>query len=450
MKKNRIKENIIIKKQFIKLVIANMFAFVIVYAILGVAISIIISGNFYSDLKKELKLCREENEYSIAMMQGDYHVKVNNARIKMVLFDENNQRMAYSKDLLNYIIPNYEYDKTITQNIINNYLDNTSICMIDLTQIDGINFEKVSLNSVDYNFITYSFEVNSELAKEVKYCKLLIMNNGEINIRNNVLKVYSFVASGLIVLGMLASVILSKNTIKPISDNMDKQVQFVSDASHELRTPLSVVQSKLENILTKTDQTVYDVSEDIAISLRELARLKRLTNDLLTLTRSDNNNAEINFESQDIADVIKDSIQIFNEMAVIEGREFIANIDSVVFNFDSQKIIQLITILLDNALKYTSGNETIEVNVYRDAFDCCIVVKDTGIGISDESKKKVFDRFYREDKARSRKSGGNGLGLAIGKSIVLSHSGKISVYDNKPKGTVFEVRLPIRKFNKLF
>ena len=91
----------------------------------------------------------------------------------------------------------------------------------------------------------------------------------------------------------------------------------------------------------------------------------------------------------------------------------------------------------------------IEVAIFKDGSECCISVTDTGIGISDEAKKKIFERFYREDKTRSRASGGNGLGLAIGKNIVSIHNGKITVENNKPKGTVFEVRLPMKKFNKI-
>lgn len=448
MKKNNSLDNKIIKKQFIKLVIANMIAFILVYAILGVTISVVVRHYFYSDLEDELRICKAENQYTIAKVQGEYRLKVDNARIKIVLFDGKHQRLAYSKDLLNYIIPDYGFETTVNSEAIASYIDNTEICKLGEFVDDEISFEKTKLGKTEYNFITLTFDVESNFASEVKYCKLLIMNNGEIGIKNNIIRIYLIVSACLVLLGMIASIILSRRTIKPISENMYKQMEFVSDASHELRTPLSIVQSKLENILTKTDASVYDVSEDIAISLKEVARLNRLTNDLLALTRSDNGVATINFDNYDIKEIVKDTIQIFKEMSEIEGRKFESHMETVNFNFDREKIVQLLIILLDNALKYTFKKDLISVSIYKEGYDCCIVVGDTGIGISDEAKKKVFERFYREDKARSRKKGGNGLGLAIAKNIVIQHNGKISVYDNKPKGTIFEVRLPIKKLNK--
>lgn len=449
MKKSSSVDSKLIKKQFVKLVITNMIAFTLVYAILGIAIVVIVSRYFYADLEEELKICKIENENTIAKVQGEYRVSVDNARIKIVLFDENYQRLAYSKDLLNYIIPDYGFNEVVSQEMIASYIDTTEICQFSEFQENQVEFEKTVLDSTVYNFITLTFEVNSEYTSDVKYCKLLIMNNGEIGIRNNIIRIYLIVSSVLIILGMTASVILSKGTIKPISENIHNQVRFVSDASHELRTPLSIVQSKLENILTKTDATVLDVSEDIAISLKEVSRLNKLTNDLLDLSRSDNGVSRINFDNYDIDVVLKDTIEIFKEMSEIEGRKFISKIESLNFMFDRERIIQLLIILLDNALKYTSKNDMIEVAIFKDGSECCICVTDTGIGISDEAKKKIFERFYREDKTRSRASGGNGLGLAIGKNIVSIHNGKITVENNKPKGTVFEVRLPMKKFNKI-
>lgn len=444
MKKNKSFDNKIIKKQFIKLVISNMLAFILVYAILGLVISGVINRFFYSDLEEELIICKLENERTIGKVQGEYRVNVDNARIKVILYDKEFNRLAYSRDLLNYIIPDYGLNQFASPETIATYVDNSDIFKINQSNLNEIISEKNKLENTIYNFISLTFEVNSNFTSEVKYCKLLIMNNGEIGIKNNIISIYMIVSSVLVILGMVASIILSKRTIKPISENMQKQVQFVSDASHELRTPLSIVQSKLENILTKTNSSVYEVSEDIAISLKEVSRLNKLTTDLLTLTRSDNGVSVYNFDTYDISEVLKDTILVFKEISLLDNKEFNYNIESIIFSFDREKIIQLLVILLDNALKYTTNGESINVIIKKEGQDCIIKVSDTGIGIDDKSKKRVFERFYREDKARSRKTGGNGLGLAIGKNIVMIHNGKITVNDFKPKGTVFEVRIPLK------
>lgn len=444
MKKNKSFDNKIIKKQFIKLVISNMLAFILVYAILGAMLSTIIGRFFYNDLENELIICKRENEKTIGKVQGEYRVNVDNARIKVMLFDKDYNRLAYSRDLLNYVIPDYGLNQVVAPEIVTSYIDSAEIFKINDFEDEIIYHEQNKVEYTIYNFITLTFEVDSKFADEVKFCKLLIMNNGEIGIRNNILRIYMIVSSILVVLGMVASIILSKRAIKPISQNMHKQMQFVSDASHELRTPLAIVQSKLENILTKTNASVYDVSEDIAISLKEVSRLSKLTTDLLSLTRSDNGVSVINFDTYEIDEVLLDTILIFKEMAELEGKKLDYEIEEFSFLFDREKIIQLMVILLDNAIKYTSKNDSIEVKIIKEGSDCLINVSDTGIGINEETKKRIFERFYREDKARSRETGGNGLGLAIGKNIVMLHGGKITVSNNKPKGTSFDIRLPLK------
>ena len=98
-------------------------------------------------------------------------------------------------------------------------------------------------------------------------------------------------------------------------------------------------------------------------------------------------------------------------------------------------------ILMDNALKYTEENDSIEINTSTSKDECVIEIKDTGIGISDEALKHVFERFYREDKARSREKGGSGLGLSIAQTIVKLHGGSIKITHNKPKGTIVTIKL---------
>src|SRR5690606_24543120 len=126
-------------------------------------------------------------------------------------------------------------------------------------------------------YLTYIAEVDFP-DDEIKFAKIYMNIDGEMTSRNEIIKVYIICVMAISVLSGIASYILSRQTLKPMIANLEKQLAFVSDASHELRTPLAIVQSKIENVLTESDKTVYDVSEDLAIALKEISRLNRLTN----------------------------------------------------------------------------------------------------------------------------------------------------------------------------
>ena len=143
--------------------------------------------------------------------------------------------------------------------------------------------------------------------------------------------------------------------------------------------------------------------------------------------------------------ILSEIIEPFIEIASFEERELMYNGEDVDVLVDKDKIRELMIILLDNALKYTNEKDEIHITLKSGMFDAIIEVADTGIGISDETKVKIFERFYREDKARSRKTGGNGLGLSIAKTIVTDLKGKIHVDHNHPKGTKFIITLPKTK-----
>ena len=143
--------------------------------------------------------------------------------------------------------------------------------------------------------------------------------------------------------------------------------------------------------------------------------------------------------------VLSEIIDPFIEIASFEDRELVYNGEDVDVLVDKDKLRELMIILLDNALKYTNENDNIIVTLKATMFDAIVEVADTGIGITEETKEKIFERFYREDKARSRQTGGNGLGLSIAKTIVSDMKGKITVEHNVPKGTKFIIVFPKSK-----
>ena len=245
------------------------------------------------------------------------------------------------------------------------------------------------------------------------------------------------------ILSVLLSYFLSKKFTEPIVASWKKQQQFVENASHELRTPLTIIQAKLENLFTKPNQTILEESESIALSLTEVQRLSQLTTDLLLLARSDSNELVLKKEAIYFDEFVEKIVTPYKELAEAEGKRFTLDIigrQRVLF--DPEKIHQLLIILLDNALKYTQAGEQIVVTAKEGVKEWQLIVADTGKGIPDKEKKRIFERFYREDESRNRKTGGYGIGLSIAQWIISAHKGKIVVKDHLPKGVAFEIQLP--------
>lgn len=241
-------------------------------------------------------------------------------------------------------------------------------------------------------------------------------------------------------ISLFASLFLARLSVKPLLESMQRQKAFVENASHELRTPLAVLQNRLETLFRKPEATIMESSESIASSLDEVRNMKLLTTNLLNIARRDDGlKPEIDEIDPSFFDQTFSNFEIIAEKnaKVFRGEN---RVDKII---SSDKILlkQLMTILYDNALKYTDEDGEIGFKVQLKDKNLLIKVLDNGPGIPDEDKKRIFDRFYRVDKARTRQKGGFGLGLSLAKQIVEAFKGNIQVRDNKPRGTIFEVKL---------
>lgn len=283
----------------------------------------------------------------------------------------------------------------------------------------------------------------SEVKSEVKVVDFYMDVSSELNIRSRMITIFIVSIVSTLFLAFFATFLVSRYAMKPIAEAFQKQTDFVSDASHELRTPLAIVQSKLENILSKSDSTILDVSDDIVITLNEVIRLSKLTNNLLTLSRSDREKIALELVEEDIYKLVLQTAEPFVEIAAMNGKKINFSCEEVVGLIDKDKINQVLVIFLDNALRYTDEGDTIEIRLKKGKDEFILSVADTGIGISNETKQHMFDRFYREDKARNRDTGGRGLGLAIAKALVNVCNGKISADHNTPKGTIMTIVIPL-------
>lgn len=329
--------------------------------------------------------------------------------------------------------------------------------------LDKITFNKKDLNHIRQLHVINSYgqdevyravltEMNIDtVSTNIKYAAVLINTSQLEQISQNHEQLIVVVMASFWILSILASLYLARVSVKPLMESIQKQKSFVENASHELRTPLAVLQNRLETLFRKPEATIMESSESIASSLEEVRNMRFLTTNLLNLARRDDG------IKPELAEVEPD---FFN--ATFTNFEMIASENNRVFRFENRihrtiitdKLLlkQLMTILFDNAVKYTEEEGDIYFEISTTERSLYLTVADNGIGISAVDKKKIFDRFYRVDKARTRQKGGFGLGLSLAKQIADALKGSISVKDNKPYGTIFEVKIaistPSRRKNK--
>lgn len=259
------------------------------------------------------------------------------------------------------------------------------------------------------------------------------------------------------ILGLLALLIatvvghiLSGKAMIPLRAAYEKQRQFAADASHELRTPLAVVMASAD--LLESDPSIKSpfLKQVIADVRDEVKKMTKLVSDLLIVAHSDNKALKLKPTKFDLGAVVAQTARLMQPLAEQKKITLVAEeMPKNMIYADEQKIRQLILILVDNAVKYTPEGGCVTVHFCKaEKGKVAFAVADTGIGIAKEDQDKVFDRFYRVDKARSRERGGNGLGLAIAQEIVNMHRGNISLSSELGKGTTFVVTLRVRVKSK--
>jgi heavy metal sensor kinase len=221
--------------------------------------------------------------------------------------------------------------------------------------------------------------------------------------------------------------------------------RFTADASHELRTPLTVIRTEAEVALAKPlDGGEY--RNLLSSILEECERLTRLTDQLLALAREDAGAGRPTLESLDLSAVVHGVVEDMRPLAEARGLGLRMEANGAApVHGDALRLRQVFFNLVDNAIKYTPSGGEVAVRVDRRDGEAVVTVRDTGIGIPPEHLPRVFDRFYRVDKARSREHGGTGLGLSIAQSIVAAHGGRIELASAPGQGTTCTVTLPERE-----
>ena len=220
---------------------------------------------------------------------------------------------------------------------------------------------------------------------------------------------------------------------------------FVSNVSHEIKTPLTAIKGFVETLQHMAKESPEETSRFISIIGKHANRLEAIVEDLLQLSRIEKENEakQIQFEPGSIRNVLRSSIQICQAKA--EAKAITVELscdDSLKATINAALLEQAFINLIDNAIKYSGEGSRIEVKARKTASEVVISIQDNGIGISKKHLSRIFERFYRVDKARSREQGGTGLGLAIVKHIARAHGGHVTVESQRGKGSTFTVYLP--------
>lgn len=242
-----------------------------------------------------------------------------------------------------------------------------------------------------------------------------------------------------LILGSILSYFLAERTLQPIEDNMEAQSQFVSDASHELRTPLTALLTANEVALRNKNLKLTDARQVIADNVADITRLQELANSMLGLLKDDD--AAMLREEVPLQMVVSDAMNLVVNQALDKEIAVEDNVANLVVRGNRQRLTQLVTILLDNAVKYSRKSTTVYLASERQGNRAVLIVRDEGVGMDAGTLEHIFTRFYRAEKSRT--TGGYGLGLSIAKKIVDAHHGKITVSSVVGKGTEFRIYLPI-------
>jgi two-component system sensor histidine kinase CiaH len=240
-----------------------------------------------------------------------------------------------------------------------------------------------------------------------------------------------------------ASYWLARRTLEPIEVAHEQQKRFTADVSHELRTPLTALKMESEVALMNPATNIEDLRETLESNLEEVAKLETLINNLLRLTRLEANELQHNFSSIDLQDVMNKVLEEAKKPAELRNIRLDTSINGGKLLGDSDSLVQMVYILVDNALKYSPVKSDIHIKSDIKDNQAIITIKDEGPGIDQASLKRVFDRFYRADNSRNKTEvNGFGLGLSIAKMIADIHNGDIVLSSRTGKGTTAQITIP--------
>jgi len=387
-----------------------------------------------------------KNEYfnfisSMSAVQAHLKLETNLSTEWLAQTENNHQIILYIED--NGIPIHYNQGMETDRKKLINQAKDFAINNYDLN-ISNTNTSKVVSKQAEFKFT----DQKSDYFASVSF---IPKSNGFIGVIAlysldrfyNDIFIQRFIYSGIGCITLIAlyffSYFFTKHFIKPVEQSQKKQAEFIASASHELRSPLTVITSSMSAI-KKAD--IYQRARFEEIIDAELKRMTRLVSDMLSIASADSNTWSLNMENADLDTLLLNTYEAFQPIAAEKNIHLSISLPDTLATCkcDKQRIEQVLSILIDNALCYTQSNGKVDLSIKQKPHGLEIHVADTGIGISDEDKSRIFDRFYRADIAHKNKEH-FGLGLCIAYEIVKMHKGTLLVKDTISGGATFIISL---------
>lgn len=317
-----------------------------------------------------------------------------------------------------------------------NVTDVSTDFIASVTQTEAEEFARKVLNEkrqVGY-YKNYRFQI---LAKKNDNIVIFLNTTMELRSVRNVLLISCLVGVVCFLVVFLLVILLSKRAMKPYIRNIERHKRFITDASHEIKTPLTSIATSVDVI-----EMEYGEDEWTRNIHKQTSKMSRMVADLVTLSRLDEENPFLERTEFSLSDAVWEVAEPFASLAKAQGKKYSQRIEenlTLCGNPDATR--QMISVLLDNAMKYSDENGTIRLDVYKVHGKTKIEVFNTCVLEETQNLSRLFDRFYRPDNSRSRKTGGSGIGLSIAQAVAEAYGGKIKVSSKDGKSIMFQVTI---------
>jgi two-component system phosphate regulon sensor histidine kinase PhoR len=303
----------------------------------------------------------------------------------------------------------------------------------DREKVENRSIQEVVRNLALQTFVTKALETAASLEEDITFYRQAEI---VLNIKSS-----AIIDAG----GQRIGTLLVMTDVTRLRRLENMRRDFVANVSHEIKTPLTAIKGYVETLHNREVDSPEDTSRFLGIIIKHVNRLESIVEDLLSLSRieRDNFREALNLTSARLGEIFQTAIQVCQKSAEKKGIDIqVQSGEDLYANVDATLLEQAILNLLDNAVKYSEGGSRVEINAENHNGMIAIHIRDYGCGIAKRNLSRLFERFYRVDKARSRQLGGTGLGLAIVKHIVQAHDGEITVDSRLGGGSTFTIHLP--------
>lgn len=435
-----------LNKLRLNLTLLNTIVLVIILLAISIFLYFTMRINLTNNVDRELALAAEQLNTFI-----DYFDDVKEGYPNDPEKDE--EYNDFIQKLLNENITTVVWDEHFNVLRSSVYLQLPNNILSDLVKY-SFQIENLGGDALNYKYDIIDLKVHTNAFANQKGQMRVVQTiknmNAEIGFLNWLLRILLLAMLMGVTLSYVGGYILSGRTIIPIRESIQKQQEFVANVSHELRTPIAVVLTNLDVVRSQPQEPVEEHLIWLDNAYRETKRMEKVVTDLLFLAKADAGQMNLDKEYLQLAYLITDTSEKLMALAAKKNISIYNTIDERTYLFaDPMRLTQLVVILLDNAIKYSEEKTTISISAREERGHYLLRFKDQGVGIPTEDLEKVYERFYRADKARSREMGGTGLGLSIAKWIADEHGWKLEITSEPGKGTIVTLWIPQEQIQEM-